>query len=154
MPEEQQVILQGAQVSDVSARLITKPLVALFAVFVFAVVKLVSHGLVGDYLLLLVGSLFSAAGLVGYLFLIFAKRGQKSILLSLVAFSGFVPYAFGAYLVLYRGLWSLRELLVIFSFATIVKAGCFVLAGYAIVSGIHQVTEFVAGVNRGQVVIK
>ena len=147
-------MLKGGEVSEFVARLTTKALLALAAVFVFAAISLLRHGLVGDYLFLLVGSIFSAAAIVAYAFSAFAPKGRKSWLLAGIAFSGFIPYLFGSYLVFYRGFWRLKDLFATFSMLTIFKAACFVLIGYMVVSGIYKITEFVRMVDKGKIIIE
>ncbi len=153
MSHEDKLTLKGTEVSRFIARMTTKAYFALVAVFIFASVKLILHGNVADYLWLLIGSVLSAAAIFAYSLLAIASK-RKSFLLSGVAFAGFIPFLFGCYLVFYRGFWRLSNLFAEFSVWTIVAAVCFVLVGYAVVSGIHKVSEFVGLVDEGKIVLK
>ncbi len=148
------LVVKGGEVSDFIAHLTTRPLLALFAVFIFATVQLIKHGARGDYLLLLVGSILSAAAMMAYAFLMFAHKDRRSPLLMIVAFGGLIPYLLGSYLVFYRGLWRLKDLSAGFSIVLLLKAACFVSVGYTIVSGIYKVSEFVRKVRDGEILIE
>lgn len=154
MTDENKPVLKGGQVSDFMAHISSKAFFALAAVFLLAVVQLIRHGFVGDYVFLLVGSILSTGGIVGYGCLALVSKGRRSALLVLVALGGWIPYLFGCYLVFYRGFWSLKELASGFSLLVPFKAACFVLVGYAVVSGIDKVSEFVRRVDKGELIIE
>jgi hypothetical protein len=103
---------------------------------------------VGDYALLLLGSILSICLIVGYSSL-FGKT-EKSWLSAMIAFGGFIPYLFGCYLFFYRGIRRLADLAEGFAFLTVVKAICFILLGYIVVSGLYRLTEIVRMSKEGR----
>ena len=92
--------------------------------------------------------------MTAYAFTIFVGKDRRGFLLSIIAISGFIPYFFGFYLVFYRGFWELKDLLDGFSILILFKTTCFVVAGFTIVSGIYQVSEFVRKVVEGKLLIE
>ena len=152
MNNEQNIVLKGGEVSDVLAHLTIKTFLAHLAVLLFAIVQLIRHGATSDYPLLLAGTILSAVAMLAYMVLLFTKR--KSIPLAIAAFGGFIPYLFGLYLVFYRGFWRLKDLSMGFSIAIIIEGACFILAGYAVVSGIYKLSEFVGKVDECKILIR
>jgi hypothetical protein len=140
--EDSGAFVLNSPIAEFFAELTTGGVVACLAVFVFAVVKLVKYGAVGDYVLLVFGAVLSVVGLMGHM-VISEPRGKqnRSFPRMFAALSGLFPYLFGSYLFFYRGLWRLTELLAEFSFETILKAFWFVVVGYAIVLAIYRLTE-------------
>lgn len=123
------------------SRLTLKANMACAAIFILAVVRLIQHGIVWDYPVLLLGSVLSVLGMMGYTLLDSVWQNRRGVLFMLVAyFGGGIPYIFGCYLILYRGLW---RLIGGFSFNNTFKSLVFIVLGYWIVSGIYEVTEFV-----------
>jgi hypothetical protein len=94
---KQPLVVEGSQVSELLARLMTKPFVALAFVFVFALIQLLRLGNTRDYSFLAVGSFLSGAAIFGDGFIPLLDRGTKSWRLTFLALAGFIPYAFGCY---------------------------------------------------------
>ena len=147
-------VLQGGESSAYISRLITTALLALSAIVMFSLWLMLTNGATGENVLLLVGALLSGLVLFAYSALVFADTRRKSWLLASLAFSGFIPYLFGTYLVFYRGVWSLRPLLSSFSFAVLVEGLFFLITGYAIVLAIYHMTELSRAVKEGEILIK
>lgn len=124
-------------------RMAGRAIIALLPIFIFAIIQLVRFGNQKDYVLLLVGSILSVAGIMGYIIaeLRWSVKKQKSWIAMLLIFSGFIPYLFGSYLVFIRGFWSLRELAGGFSFLIIIEVLIFIILGYEVVSKLYKITE-------------
>jgi hypothetical protein len=118
-----------------------KPSIPLVLTLLFSIIQIIRFGIVGDYAFLLFGSILSICLIGGYSSL-FGKT-EKSWLSAIIAFGGFIPYLFGCYLFFYRGIWRLADLAQGFALLTIVKAVCFILFGYIVVSGLYRLTEIV-----------
>lgn len=124
--------------------LMTKTIIPLFLVLIFAIVQTIRIGFsASDNSILLIGSLLSVVSVFGYTMAgyVYGASGRKSYIAMLLALSGFVPWAFGSYLVFYRGVWSLRELQNGFDLMIIVLSVFFILVGYFIVSNFYKITE-------------
>ena len=124
--------------------LMTKTFIPLFLVFIFAVVQMIRIGFfASDNRLLLIGSVLTIVSAFGYIMAgyIYGASGRKSIIAMLLATGGLIPWAFGSYLVFYRGFWSLLELGNGFNFIVVGKSLFFVLVGYFIVSNFYKITE-------------
>ena len=154
MRDEQKPVIRAGEISGVLSRLTAEAFISLFAVFVFAVVQLIRHGLTGDYPLLLVGSVLSVAGMMIYGFLVHVDKHARNMLIALAALGGWIPLLFGAYLFSYRGLWRLKDLSVGFSIVIVFEAACFVLVGYAVLSGLYKVSGFVHKVQDSEIIIE
>lgn len=120
-----------------------KVLVGLVPVLIYSIVQLVRHGNQSDYMLLLVGSLLSAAAMMGYIIneLTNGVKGKKSFLAMFLAFAGLIPWAFGSYVVFVGGFWSLKGLADGFSILLILKALVAIFFGYMVVSNFYKITE-------------
>ena len=124
--------------------LMTKTFVPLSLVFIFAVVQTIRIGSVAsDNRLLLIGSVLAIVSVFGYTMAgyIYGASGRKSFIAMLLAAGGFIPWAFGSYLVLYRGFWSLLELGNGFDFIVVSKSLFFIFVGYFIVSNFYKIIE-------------
>ena len=112
--------------SDLAGKVLTP----YFLVLIFSLVQLFRLGFSrSDYSILLVGSALSMLAVFLYALLPnLLPEGKKSIVASLIAFGGFIPYLFSVYLVFYRGLWNLRLLSDDFSFITILSSAFFIFA--------------------------
>jgi hypothetical protein len=152
--EKQPLIVEGGQVSELLAWLMTKPFVALAFVFVFALIQFLRFGNVHDYLLLAVGSLLSGAAIFGYGFIPLLNRETKSSRLTLLALAGFIPYAFGCYLVFYKGFWGLKNLFTKFTVGGLLACALFVVLGYWVVNGMYLLTELVDKAAKREVILK
>ena len=139
--KEEQELIETQRVVTIKTSGVVLPLIV---IAVFAVVQLFRHGASGnDYLLLLIGSVVSAAGVVGYMITFLAfKKGQKSYVAMLLTAAGFIPYLFGSYLVFYRGLWQLKELLNGFSLGVILSSLFFIVVGWYAVKQLQELSEF------------
>lgn len=120
-----------------------KVLVGLVPVLIYSIVQLVRHGNQSDYMLLLVGSLLSAAAMMGYIIneLTNGVKGKKSFLAMFLAFAGLIPWVFGSYVVFVSGFWSLKGLADGFSILLILKALVAIFFGYMVVSNFYKITE-------------
>lgn len=124
--------------------LMTKTIIPLSLVFIFAVIQIIRIDFFeSDYGLLLLGSLLSIVSVFCYTMTgyIYGASGRKSYLAMLLTISGFIPWAFGSYLVFYRGFWSLLELRNGFEIMIIAKSIFFILIGYFIVSNFYKIIE-------------
>jgi hypothetical protein len=124
---------------------------ALIPVSIYAIVQLIRVGNEADYLFLLAGSILSVVAILGFIGneLTNGVRNNKSFLAMILALGGFIPWAFGTYLVLISGFWSLSELLEGFSSFVILKAIVFVSLGYILVSNFYKITEIGKVIHRG-----
>lgn len=120
-----------------------KVLTGLVPILIYSIIQLIRLGNQGDYLLLLVGCLLSAAAVMGYIIneLTNGVKGKKSFLAMILAFAGFIPWAFGSYVVFVSGFWSLKDLADGFSIIVILKALAAVFFGYMVVSNFYKITE-------------
>lgn len=146
--------MKGHQVTDLFTELLTKPFLPLGLIFLFALVQTSRFGLGRDNLILTVGSCLSGMIIFAHSLMAFADKGKKSWPLTFLALAGFVPFAFGCYLVFYKGFWGLRDLFVRFSVGRLVARLMFIVLGYQVVNGFYRVTEFVEKVARKEVIIK
>lgn len=103
-----------------------------------------------DYLVLLVGSVISGAAIIGYVIsiLVYGLEGKRSYVAMFLTFFGFIPWIFGSYLVLYKGFWSLKDLIDDFSFIVLLKSAFYIVFGYIVVSKFYQITEFGRKIDR------
>jgi len=149
------VVRGREQIVDLISRLTAKALLSLGILFVATVVQLLRAGYRPRYLLLLAGSVLSAFALLAFAMLVAHDAGKKKrgLVPMLIGFGGFVPYVFGCYLVFYEGLWRLRALSGGFSLSLLLVSAFFVVLGYAVVSGIHQVSELARRVDEGSIII-
>jgi hypothetical protein len=134
--------------SSLIAETTGKPLIPLILTFLFSLIQIIRFGIVGDYGFLLIGSILSIC-LIGVYSSLFGKT-EKSWLSAIIAFGGFIPYLFGCYLFFYRGMWRLADLVEGFAFLTVVKAVCFIVLGYVVVSGLYRLTEIVRMSKEGR----
>lgn len=148
------LVVEGPQVTNLLAGLMTKPFVSLGCVFLFALFQIMRFGNVHDYLFLAIGSCLSGAAIFGHGFIPLLDRGQKSWLLTFVSLSGFIPYGFGCYLVFYRGFWGLRQLFVGFTIAGLLACILFVVSGYRLVNGMYLLTELVEKASKKEIILK
>jgi hypothetical protein len=148
------ILLKGGKVSELLAQLLTKPFLSLGIVLIFALFQALRFGNVHDYLFLAVGSCLSGAAIFGHGFIPMLDRGRKSWLLTFLALTGFVPYAFGCYLVFYRGFWGLRELFVRFTIAGLLACILFVVLGYQVVNGMYLLNELVEKASKKEIILK
>ena len=154
--EQEKMDVSISQLQREFVTLAGKAATALIPVFIYSVVRLIRIGNEADYLLLLVGSILSVAAMMGYIIteLTNGVKNKKSFLAMILAFGGFIPWAFGTYLVLISGFWSLSELSEGFSSFVILKAIAFVFLGYILVSNFHKITEIGEAISRGAFNIK
>lgn len=116
----------------------------LIIVTVIAAVQLFRFGADDkDNLFLFIGSLTSLLGVFSYVMaLAITKKGQKSFIAVILTAAGFIPYLFGVYLVLYMGLWQLKDLLDGFSLGLILSSLFFIVVGWYIVKQLSVLTEY------------
>jgi len=133
-----------------------KAVTALVPVFIYSIIQLVRIGNEADYLLLLIGSILSVVAMMGYIGneLTNGVKNKKSFIAMFLAFGGFMPWAFGTYLTIVSGFWSLTELSEGFSIFVILKAIIFVLSGYVLVSNFYKITEIGKAISRDAFNIK
>lgn len=124
--------------------LMMKVATPLLIVLVFSVVQAIRIEFsTNDNAVLLLGSLLSMASVFGYTIAgyIYGAAGRRSYFGVLLTLGGFIPWAFGIYLIFYRGFWSLIELQNGFEFLIVIKSVAFILLGYFIVSSFYKITE-------------
>jgi hypothetical protein len=148
------VILGRIQVNNLISRMATPPCLLLGFVFLFAMGRIIKFGNVHDYLILAVGSCLSGMIIFAYGLLVFGDREKKSWPRALLAFSGFIPYVFGCYLVFYKGFWQSKGLFASFSARGLVARLVFVILGYQVVNGFYRVTEFVDKVAKKEIILQ
>jgi hypothetical protein len=151
---KQPLVVEGGQVSDLLARLMTKPLVSLGFVFIFASFQMLRFGTVHDYLFLAIGACLSGTAIFGHGFIPVLDRGRRSWLLTFLALSGFIPYGFGCYLVFYRGFWGLQGLFARFAVGGLLACALFVFLGYQVVNGMYLLTELVDKASKKEIIFK
>lgn len=152
--ETKPLAIEGPQVTDLLAGLMTKPFVSLGVIFMFALVQILRFGDLHDYLFLLVGSCLSGAAIFGHGFIPLLDQGRKSWRLTFLALAGFIPYAFGCYLVFYRGFWGLKNLFARFTVGGLLVCVLFIVLGYQVVNGMYLLTELVHKTAKKEVVLK
>jgi hypothetical protein len=160
-PTREPTILAGSQVTDLLAELFAMPILSLVPIFFFALIQIVRFGNADDYVILVVGSCLSGAAICGYGFIpLYATykgkldRGKKSWPLTFLALAGFIPYAFGCYLIFYKGLWGLKDLFAKFSIARLFARVMFAILGYWLVYSFYLVTEFVESAAKKEIILK
>lgn len=136
-------------IREVATELTARAILPLIIVFLYAVVQLIRGENQDNSFFLLVGSIFSAVTILGY-FISMAIREygaiqKKSFLVAILIYGGLVPWAFGVYIVLINGLWSLVSLANGFSIIVILKSVIFLALGYSLVSNLHKMTELDRG---------
>jgi len=130
----------------------------LLLVLIYATIQLF-RSVGNDNLLLLVGSILSIVGFLTYPATTVVDKNsvikrRKGTLFMFLSFSGFIPWLFGSYLTLYKGFWSLKDLLNGFSLLVLLKSLSFIVVGYAIVSKLYKISKFGRLVSEGKFVIK
>lgn len=93
-----------------------------------------------DAMVLTVGSVATVVGVFLYS-LTFDKDSESWSNLWIFTLSGLLPWAFGTYLVLYKGLWGLRALLDGFSLSTVMACLLYIVLGYASVKAMDELTD-------------
>jgi hypothetical protein len=148
---KQKIEVSRSELGREVAKLGVKALAALAVLLVYSIVQLFRLGNQSDYLFLLVGSLASSAAITGYVFaeLTYGVSGRRSFLAMLLVLAGFIPWAFGSYVVFVSGFWSLKNLKYGFSMVVILKAMVLVWLGYAVVKNFWKITEVGVGMREG-----
>jgi hypothetical protein len=135
----------------------TKGFISSLLIGTVALVLIAKNGFHVRPAVLLGGALMSIMSVFAYGCLIIrdANAGavRKGIIPMLFSLSGFIPYAFGCYLALYEGLWSLTQLINSFSFAIIGASFFYLIMGYFIVLTIYNLSEFERAISEGRIVI-
>jgi len=156
MENQEKPIITVSQLQREFVTLSWKAMTALVLVFIYSIVQLIRIGNQADYLLLLIGCILSAVAIMGYIIneLTNGVKRKKSFLAMFLAFGGFIPWAFGSYVVFVSGFWSLKELSSGFSSIIILKALIFVFLGYVVVSNFHKITEIGRHISSGSFIIE
>jgi hypothetical protein len=151
LESKQKIEVSRSELGREVAKLGVKALAALAVLLVYSIVQLFRLGNQSDYLFLLVGSLASSAAITGYVFaeLTYGVSGRRSFLAMLLVLAGFIPWAFGSYVVFVSGFWSLKNLKYGFSMVVILKAMVLVWLGYAVVKNFWKITEVGVGMREG-----
>jgi hypothetical protein len=120
----------------------------LIVILVFALVEFFRHGIfVRDYIFLFIGSLMSILCLILYGSFLHGlqtktiKRGQKSWLNFFLVSTIWVPYLFTVYLVFYRGIWQLTNLLHGFSILIVISSAFFIFVGLKLINVLEPLTR-------------
>ena len=145
------IVAESVQVSGLLTGPMTKPFVSLTLVFLFSLFQFVMLGNANDYLFLVTGSCLSGAAIFGSGLIIKMNPGQKSWLPTFLAFSGFVPYGFGCYLIFYRGFWRLFTR---FTVQALLAGVLFAVLGYQIVNGMYLLSELGDKARKKELVLK
>ena len=77
-------------------------------------------------------------------------EGLRKLLIGIVAY---IPWLFGTFLFLYKGLWPLTFLLYNFSWWTIFKCIVWIILSYSIVNQYYILTELAVKVSEGKIVV-
>jgi hypothetical protein len=145
------IVVESVQVSSLLTGPMTKPLVSLTLVFLFSFIQLVTLGKANDYLFLVTGSCLSGAAIFGSGLITKLDRRQKSWLPAFLAFSDFVPYGFGCYLIFYRGFWRLFTR---FTVQALLASVLFAVLGYQIVNGMYLLSELGDKARKKEIILK
>lgn len=114
------------------SRSVLKGVLIVLVLFAASTVQAIRYGAQLRYLFLAGGAVVSAVTVLIYGGLVAARLRDgvhKGWIPMLVAFSGVVPYVFGAYLFFYEGFWRLSALRHGFSLRVIALAASFIVAG-------------------------
>jgi hypothetical protein len=155
---QRHVIQFGRELDLFLAEISTMGFIASLSIAVVAAIIIYQDGISAHSEFLLGGSLLSPLAIFGYVWLIIRKAdsgGPKpGIGPMLVAVGGFVPYAFGCYLVFYEGLWGFVRLIDAFTFSSLFAKVFYLIAGYVIVHAIYRVSEFGRALDEGRVEVR
>lgn len=113
-------------------------------ILVFALIQGIRFGFGHrDYLLLACGAVFSFACCVAYnrMGVLRAKGSPKRSWMFLAIWCGPLPYLFIAYIVFYRGVWSLIRLFSKFSIESLCSALAFIFVGAFIIRDFAKLTD-------------
>jgi len=148
--EQERVILSG--LAQDTGRYLLGPilfqmLVILLPVFVYGVIRVVSDGFTIRAAVLLLGPAVSLITLVAYPQAMYLGR---SWLGALCAFSGFLPYLFGLYLVIIEGAGRLFSLFSGFSVATLFAGILWLFIGWAFSYKLWHYTEAVKATEQAR----
>ena len=150
----ERIVFEGREVTEVFTELLTKPFLSLGVIFLFALIQTVRFGIARDNLILAAGSCLSGVLIFGYGLLVFGNHEKRSWRLTFLTLAGFIPFAFGCYLVFYKGFWGFRDVFAGFSVGRLLARMMFIVLGYQVVNGFYLVTEFVKKVTTKEVVLK
>lgn len=128
---------------------------ALLPVIIYASAQLFRLGNISEHLVLLLGSIVTILAMFGYVGneLTNGVKRKKGLWAMLLSIGGFIPWAFGSYLCLYKGLWSFTHLLNGLTLITLLEAVIFTYLGYKVVSNFHKMTEIGEIIRKGEVEI-
>lgn len=151
MNNQEKIIISVSQIQREFSKLGGKAMTALTVIFVYSIVQLIRIGNQNDYLFLLIGCILSFLTMMGYIIneLTNGVKGKKNFFAMFLAFGGFIPWAFGSYVVFIDGFWSLKNLTDGFSIIVILKALIFVFLGYVVVSNFYKITEIGRNISKG-----
>lgn len=148
--EQERVILSG--LAQDTGRYLLGPIffqmvVILLPVFVYGVIRVVSDGFRMRAAVLLLGPVISLIALVVYPQAMYLGRSWIG---ALCAFSGFLPYLFGLYLVIIEGVGRLISLLSGFSVATLFAGIFWLFIGWAFSYKLWYYTEAVKAAEQAR----
>lgn len=149
--------ITGAKRTLLIGRFITKAVSFLAALVIVYVIQIFRLGPNNRYIFIVLGSIFSIVILFTSAAYVegvapFLNRHQiRNIKATLVRFIGrfstgfgsFIPYLFGCYLFFYEGLWRVLSLIDRFSWGGVIITLAYILGGYAVVSAVYKLSEFV-----------
>jgi len=155
MNNQEKTSITASQLQYQFSTLGGKVVTGLLPVLIYSIIQLIRHGNQSDYLLLLIGCLLSAAAVMGYIIneLTNGVKGKKGFLAMILAFAGFIPWAFGSYVVFVSGFWSLKDLADGFSIMVILKSLAAIFFGYMVVSNFYKITEIGKAISNKAFVI-
>lgn len=145
-------------VGEFIGRIGAKALGFMLILLVGSVVIIIRNGISIRSSLFFVGPILSAAGLIAFnRFVIeFAATGvsKRGWIPWLNTMGAWLPYIYGCYLFFYEGLWQIFVLFRSFSIIHLFLAMFCMAVGFILVNAIHRVTEFMAGLRDGRILIR
>jgi len=154
---DSKIVLRGGELSDFLAKLAAMSFVALLILLLYSIFGIYKYGTSTQNFIILGGALLSFLSFAGYVIEIIltgTKGKKRGIFHFLLVVVGFIPYIYSLYIIFIEVFWRLKSLLEQFSWVTIIASIVFILLGYAIISGIYKLTEFMRMIESGKVIIE
>ena len=144
----------GAEKTLLISRFVTRGVCFLAGLTVVYVIQIFRLGPTHRYVFIVLGSMCSILILLSYAS--YAAHGCGQIRHTKATPVGFItrfgdpiPYLFGYYLLFYEGFWKGWSLIDSFSWGSMIIRLVYILGGYAVVSGVYKLSEFVRAVDEG-----
>lgn len=136
--------LAGPQIYTALTKCAASLLVVLLVPFVVGVVQGIRYGFgARDYTFLVLGAVVSFVCSLAYSHVATerARGSSKRAWMFFAVLSGWIPFAFAAYLFFYRGLWGFVHIFPEFQLSSALSAILFTLAGYFACREFYRITE-------------